>query len=48
MVEFLILVLQEIWYILKEASIFLLFCLALPGLGAVLVSGGSRRLLAVC
>jgi HflK protein len=37
MVEFLILVLQEIWSILKEASIFLLFGFALAGVLAVLV-----------
>jgi HflK protein len=37
MVDFLILVLQEIWYILKEASIFLLFGFALAGVLAVLV-----------
>jgi HflK protein len=37
MVDFLVLVLQEIWYILKEASIFLLFGFALAGVLAVLV-----------
>src|SRR5918995_4862461 len=37
MVEFLFLVLQEIWSILKEASIFLLFGFALAGVLAVLV-----------
>jgi HflK protein len=37
MVDFLILVLQEIWYILKEASVFLLFGFALAGVLAVLV-----------
>jgi HflK protein len=37
MVEFLVLVVQEIWSILKEASIFLLFGFALAGVLAVLV-----------
>jgi HflK protein len=37
MVDFLVLVLQEIWYILKEASIFLLFGFALAGVLAVVV-----------
>ena len=37
MVDFLILVVQEIWSILKEASIFLLFGFALAGVLAVLV-----------
>jgi HflK protein len=37
MVEFLVLVVQEIWYILKEASIFLLFGFALAGVLAVVV-----------
>ena len=37
MIDFLVLVLQEIWYILKEASIFLLFGFALAGVLAVLV-----------
>src|SRR5918996_5687403 len=37
MVDFLVLVLQEIWYILKEASIFLLFGFALAGVLAVIV-----------
>jgi uncharacterized membrane protein YraQ (UPF0718 family) len=37
MVEFLVLVVREIWSILKEASIFLLFGFALAGVLAVLV-----------
>jgi hypothetical protein len=43
MVDFLILVLQEIWYILKETSIFLLFGFALAEVLAVLVP--ARRLM---
>jgi hypothetical protein len=43
MVDFLILILQEIWYILKETSIFLLFGFALADVLAVLVP--ARRLM---
>jgi hypothetical protein len=44
MVEFLVLVVQEIWSILKEASIFLLLGFML----ALLVPGGCTHPLAVC
>jgi uncharacterized membrane protein YraQ (UPF0718 family) len=47
MSDFLILVSQEIWYVLKEASIFLLSGFALAGVLAVLVPAGFGRPLAV-
>ncbi|MGH6903063.1 MAG: hypothetical protein ACREIR_10025, partial [Geminicoccaceae bacterium] len=47
MADFLILVSQEIWHVLKEASIFLLFGFALAGALAVLMPAGFGRPLAV-
>src|SRR5918993_2169713 len=43
MLDFLVRVAVETWYILKEASIFLLFGFALAGVLAVLVRGSTLR-----
>ena len=47
MTDFPILVSQEIWYVLKEALIFLLFGFALAGALAVLMPAGFGRPLAI-